>query len=46
MSIFDLFWIFLMISAMALYHQPAQKRPSVSYVPTPYRPPERRGTRP
>jgi ClpP class serine protease len=30
---------------MALYRQPAQKRPSVSYVPTPYRPPERRGTR-
>ncbi len=29
---------------MALYRQPAQKRPSVSYVPTPYRPPERRGT--
>jgi ClpP class serine protease len=31
---------------MALYRQPAQKRPSVSYVPTPYRPPERRGTQP
>jgi hypothetical protein len=36
MSIFDLFWIFFIIGA----------RPSVSYVPTPYRPPERRGTRP
>ena len=30
---------------MALYRQPAQKRPSVSYIPTPYQPPERRTTR-
>lgn len=30
---------------MALYRQPAQKRPSVSYIPMPYRPSERRSTR-
>jgi len=29
---------------MALYRQPAQKRPSVSYIPTPYQPPSRRET--
>jgi ClpP class serine protease len=29
---------------MALYRQPAQKRPSVSYIPTPYQPPSRRDT--
>lgn len=30
---------------MALYRQPAQKRPSVSYIPMPYRPSERPSTR-
>lgn len=29
---------------MALYRQPAQKRPSVSYIPIPYQPPSRRDT--
>jgi ClpP class serine protease len=27
---------------MALYRQPAQKRPSVLYIPVPYLPPQRR----
>jgi ClpP class serine protease len=31
---------------MALYRQPAQKRPSVLYIPTPYLPPQRRERQP